>query len=176
MAATMAKMQQSRTLNNATCGRRWKLPLAEIHGKIKKVEYRIQPGTERKGLHIDVETAPRQYTVVHVYPERLTAQCPTMFHFSPGDVVTVVGSAFFAGIGGSQRNICAATVTQRSDRLELRDTVTGALEQQVCCREICRKQCTGLPFVCSRMCMGNCQNMITAVSQPVDAVSTSDPR
>ena len=155
-------MQRSRmmsgSINNSTCGRPWKNPLTKIQGRIRNVEYRIQPFTGRRGLHLDIETGWQTDTVIHVYPERLTAKCPSVFYFRVGDPVTITGSEFFTGKGGSQQNICAATITQGEKMLGVRDPRTGALERQLCCREICEKNCTGLPPMCDRMCMGNCQN------------------
>jgi hypothetical protein len=151
-------MQRSRITNSLTCGRPWKSPLTEIQGLIRNVEYRVQPFTGRRGLHLDIETGRQTDTVIHVYPERLTAKCPSVFYFSVGDTVTITGSEFFTGKGGSQQNICAATITQGEKMLGVRDPRTGALERQLCCREICEKNCTGLPPMCDRMCMGNCQN------------------
>jgi hypothetical protein len=151
-------MQQSRMMNSSTCGRPWKSPLAEIQGQVRNVEYRVQPFTGRRGLHIDVETGYQKYTVIHVYPERLTAKCPSVFYFRVGDTVKVTGSEFFTSIGGSQQNICAATITQGEKMLGVRDSQTGALERQLCCQEICEKNCSGLPPMCDLMCMGNCKN------------------
>jgi hypothetical protein len=151
-------MQRSRIMNSSTCGRPWKSPLTEIQGRIRNVEYRIQPFTGRRGLHLDIETGRQTYTVIHVYPERLTAKCPSVFYFREGDRVTVTGSEFFTSIGGSQQNICAATITQGEKMLGVRDPQTGAIERQLCCQEICEKNCAGLPPMCDRMCMGNCRN------------------
>lgn len=154
---------ESSIANSATCGRIWNNQLAKVQGKIRDVAYRIQPLTGRSGLHIDVETGPNQtdsnqYVVIHVFPETLIAKCPSAFHFTVGDTVTVSGSEFFTG-GGMQQNICAATIIRKKDVLSVRDPVTGRLERQLCCQEICRKNCSGLPPMCDRMCMGNCQNM-----------------
>ncbi|RWX44444.1 hypothetical protein H206_01718 [Candidatus Electrothrix aarhusensis] len=151
-------MQQSRTINNSTCGRPWQIPLSEIHGRIRNVEYRVQPLTGQRGLHLDIETSEQTETVIHVYPERLTAKCPSVFYFHVGDSVTVTGSEFFTSKGGMQQNICAATITQEEKVLDVRDPITGDLERQLCCQEICEKNCVGLPFMCDRMCMGNCGN------------------
>ncbi|MCI5139737.1 MAG: hypothetical protein D3922_15310, partial [Candidatus Electrothrix sp. AR1] len=95
---------------------------------------------------------------IHVYPERLTAKCPSVFYFRVGDTVTVTGSEFFTGKGGTQQNICAAIITQEEKVLGVRDPVTGNLKRQLCCQEICEKNCAGLPPMCDRMCMGNCGN------------------
>lgn len=153
-------MQQSRTMNRSTCGRPWKIPLSEIHGRIRNVEYRVQPLTGRSGLHLDIETGRQPdtvITVIHVYPERLTAKCPSVFYFRVGEMVTVTGSEFFTGMGGRQQNICAATITQKEKVLGVRNPVTGSLERQLCCQEICEQNCAGLPPMCDRMCMGNCR-------------------
>ncbi|MCW5212179.1 hypothetical protein VU04_04625 [Desulfobulbus sp. TB] len=155
---------ERRIVNSATCGRIWNNQLAKVQGKIRNVAYRIQPLTGRSGLHIDVETGPdqtesNQYVVIHVFPETLIAKCPSAFHFTVGDTVTVSGSEFFTGRGGMQQNICAATIIRKKDVLSVRDPVTGRLERQLCCQEICKKNCSGLPPMCDRMCMGNCQNM-----------------
>lgn len=161
IARQTALMQQSNMTNSSTCGRPWKHPLTKIQGRIRNVEYRIQPFTGRSGLHLDIETGRQPdtvVTVIHVYPERLTAQCPSVFYFRVGDTVTVTGSAFFTGRGGMQQNICAATITQGKEVLGVRDPQTGSLERQLCCQEICEKNCIGLPPLCDRMCMGNCGN------------------
>ena len=96
-------MQRSRmmsgSINNSTCGRPWKNPLTKIQGRIRNVEYRIQPFTGRRGLHLDIETGWQTDTVIHVYPERLTAKCPSVFYFRVGDPVTITGSEFFTGKG-----------------------------------------------------------------------------
>ena len=154
--------EENRIANSATCGRPWQKQLAQVQGRIREVEYRTQPTTGRKGLHIDVEinaeTDAKKYTVIHVYPETLTAKCPSVFQFTVGDEVTVKGSEFFTGRGGVQQNICAAIITQKEKTLGVRDPVTGTLERQLCCQAICEKNCTGLPPMCDRMCMGNCKN------------------
>lgn len=138
-------MQQTRMVNSSTCGRPWKHPLVNIQGKVRNVAYRVQPLTGRRGLHIDVETDQQTDTVIHIYPERLTAKCPSVFYFRVGDRVTVTGSEFFTGRGGIQQNVCAATITQGEKVLGVRDPQTGSLERQLCCQEICEKNCTGLP-------------------------------
>ncbi|MCI5124568.1 MAG: hypothetical protein D3925_08860 [Candidatus Electrothrix sp. AR5] len=158
VAQTTSLMQQSRIINSSTCGRPWKTPPTEIHGRIRNVEYRVQPLTGRRGLHLDIETGREIETIIHVYPERLTAKCPSVFYFRVGDKVTVTGSEFFTGRGGRQQNICAAKITQEKKVLGVRDPVSGALERQLCCQEICEKNCAGLPPMCDRMCMGNCGN------------------
>ncbi|MCI5130255.1 MAG: hypothetical protein D3904_01745, partial [Candidatus Electrothrix sp. EH2] len=157
MAQQMSRMQESGTMNSSTCGRPWKRPLAEIQGRIRKVEYRIQPFTKRRGLHIDVETGPRSYTVV-VYPQRLTARCPSVFHFTEGETVKVSGSEFFTGPGGMRQNICAAVIAQKKDILNIRDVQSGEFDRLLCCRKICEKNCIGLPPLCGRMCIMNCGN------------------
>ncbi len=169
-------MQQSSMSKISTCGRPWKSPLTEIQGRIRNVEYRAQPLTGRRGLHLDIETGWQVETVIHVYPERLTANCPSVFYFRVGDTVTVTGSEFFTGRGG-QQNICAATITQEEKVLDLRDPVTGDLERQLCCQEICEKNCTGLPPMCDRMCMGNCQNKrLKAVFQNLPFIPSGDKK
>ncbi|MCI5121427.1 MAG: hypothetical protein D3908_09620 [Candidatus Electrothrix sp. AUS4] len=160
---TATRVQQSGVMNSSTCGRPWKLPLTTIQGKIHNVEYREQPFTKRSGLHLDVETGPQTYTVIHVYPERLTALCPSVFHFRVGDTLTVTGSEFFTGQGGMQQNICAATITQGKageNVLGMRDPQTGALERQLCCQQICEKNCIGLPPVCGQICAMNCEKRL----------------
>jgi hypothetical protein len=151
-------MQQSRMMNSSTCGRPWKNSLTRIHGRIRNVEYRVQPLTGRRGLHLDIETGRQRDTIIHVYPERLTAKCPSVFYFKVGDTVNVTGSEFLTGRGGMQQNICAAKITQAEKVLGVRDPVTGDLERQLCCQEICEKNCSGLPPMCDWMCMGNCKN------------------
>ncbi|MCI5143813.1 MAG: hypothetical protein D3909_19235 [Candidatus Electrothrix sp. ATG1] len=153
-----AQMRKSRVVNNSTCGRPWKQPLTEIQGRVRNVEYRVQPFTGRRGLHIDVATGSQQDTVIHVYPQRLTAKCPSVFHFTVGESITVTGSEFFTGRGGSEQNICAAVLTQGKKKLAVRDSVSGDLERHLCCSEICEKNCAGLPPMCDMMCMGNCRN------------------
>ena len=152
----MSLMQQSKMINSSTCGRPWNYPLTEIQGRIRNVEYRVQPFTGRRGLHLDIETGRQAYTVIHVYPERLTAQCPSAFYFHTGEMVTVAGSEFFTGRGGMQQNICAATISRGKKVLGVRDPQTGRLERQLCCQAICEKNCIGLPPLCDRMCMMNC--------------------
>ncbi len=154
---TPPSFKESRIANSATCGRPWKKQLTQVQGRIRTIEYRPQPVTGRKGLHIDVETGMNKYAVVHVYPEKMTARCPSVFQFNVGDRVTVSGSEFFTG-RGVQQNICAAIITQKEKTLGVRDPVTGTLERQLCCQSICEKNCTGLPPMCDRMCMGNCKN------------------
>lgn len=158
MAQQMSRIQQSGSMNSSTCGRPWKRPLAEIQGRIRRIEYRVQPFTGRRGLHIDVETGPQTYTVVHVYPERLTVRCPSVFHFIEGETVKVTGSEFFTGPGGMRQNICAAVIAQGKEVLSIRDVRNGEFERQLCCRKICEKNCIGLPPLCGRMCMMNCGN------------------
>lgn len=161
IARQTSLMQQSNMTNRSTCGRPWKRPLVKIQGRIRNVEYRLQPFTGRSGLHLDIETGRQPdtvITVIHVYPERLTAKCPSVFYFHTGDTVTVTGSEFFTGRGGVQQNICAATITQKEKVLGVRDPQTGSLERQLCCQAICEQNCAGLPFMCDRMCMGNCGN------------------
>ncbi len=157
-----ASSEENRIANSATCGRPWQKKLTQVQGRIRTIEYRAQPTTGRKGLHIDVETNAetnaKKHTVIHVYPETLTAKCPSVFQFTVGDKVTVKGSEFFTGRGGVQQNICAAIITQEEKTLGVRNPVTGNLERQLCCQVICEKNCTGLPSMCDRMCMGNCKN------------------
>lgn len=148
---------ENRLVNSATCGRSWKKPLAQIHGKIRNVEYRTPPFTGRRGLHLDVEQDNNIQVVVHVYPEMLIARCPAVFQFTVGETVTVEGSEFFTGRGGIQQNICAAKIARKKNVLAIRDPVTGQLERQLCCQAICETNCTGLPPLCDLMCMGNCQ-------------------
>jgi hypothetical protein len=178
IARQMSLMQQSKTINSSTCGRPWKHPLAKIQGRIRNVEYRIQPFTGRSGLHLDIETGQQPdtvITVIHVYPERLTAKCPSVFYFRVGDTVTVTGSAFFTGRGGMQQNICAATITEGKEVLGVRDPQTGSLKRQLCCQEICEQNCAGLPPMCDRMCMGNCGNRrLKAVFQNLPFRSSHD--
>jgi hypothetical protein len=150
--------EETRIANSATCGRPWEKQLRQVQGKIRDVEYRAQPITGRKGLHIDVETGVGKYTTVHVYPETLIGKCPSVFQFTVGDTVTVSGSEFFTGPGRVQQNICAAVIRQPGRTLGVRDPVTGTLDRQLCCQAICEKNCTGLPPMCDRMCMGNCKN------------------
>ena len=165
---------ESRIVNSATCGRIWNNQLAKVQGRICDVAYRIQPLTGRSGLHIDVETDSNQYVVIHVFPKTLIAKCPSAFHFTVGDTVTVSGSEFLTG-GGMQQNICAATIIRKKDVLRIRDPMTGRLERQFCCQEICKKNCTGLPPLCNRMCMGNCQNMwLKAVFQELPFCPSCD--
>ncbi|CAK8723887.1 hypothetical protein KKHLCK_13380 [Candidatus Electrothrix laxa] len=151
-------MQQSRMVNSWTCGRPWKSRLTQIHGRIRNVEYRVQPMTGRRGLHLDIETGGQIDTIIHVYPERLTVKCPSVFYFTVGDMVNVIGSEFFTGKGGVQQNICAAKITQEDKVLGVRDPLTGDLERQLCCQEICEKNCVGFPLMCDQMCMGSCRN------------------
>ena len=160
---TTTRVQQSRMMTSSTCGRPWKLPLSRIQGKIQNVEYREQPFTGRTGLHLDVETGPQIYTIIHIYPERLTSLCPSVFHFRVGETLTVTGSEFFTGQGGMQQNICAAIITKGEDEkemLSIRDPQTGALERQLCCQQICEKNCIGLPPMCDQICAMNCERRV----------------
>ena len=157
---TISLMQQSGTINSSTCGQPWKRPLAEIQGRIQNVEYRVQPFTGRTGLHIDVATGPQTYTVIHIYPEQLIAQCPSVFHFRMGDTVNVTGSEFFTGKGGMQQNICAARIRQGKEVLGIRNPDTGTLEMQLCCQEICEKNCIGFPPLCGQICAMNCERRV----------------
>lgn len=167
--------RESSIVNSATCGHIWKNQLTKVQGKIRKVVYRMQPLTRRSGLHIDLETGTQEYVVIHVFPKTLIAKCPSAFHFTLGDTVTVSGSAFFTGSGGMQQNICAATIIRKKDVLHIRDPLTGRLERHGCCQEICKKNCSGLPLMCNRMCMGNCQNMwLKAVFQEIPFCPSCD--
>lgn len=160
---TAIRVQQSKMMNSSTCGRPWKLPLTKIHGKIHNVEYKEQPFTKRRGLHLDVETGPQTYTVIHIYPERLTSLCPSVFHFRVGETLTVTGSEFFTGLKGMQQNICASTITKGEDEeevLSIRDPQTGDLEQQLCCQQICENNCIGLPPMCGQICAMNCERRV----------------
>ena len=169
------RKQRRMLMNSPTCGRPWKSPLTQIHGRIRNVEYRVQPVTGRRGLHLDIETDRQIETIIHVYPERLTAKCPSVFYFMVGDEVTVTGSEFFTGRGGKQQNICAAKITQEDKVLGVRDPVTGDLERQLCCEEICEKNCAGLPFMCDRVCIGNCgEKRLQAVFQNIPFRSSND--
>ena len=58
---TAVRVQQNKMMNSSTCGRPWKVPLTKIHGKIHNVEYKEQPFTNRRGLHLDVETGMRLF-------------------------------------------------------------------------------------------------------------------
>lgn len=167
--------KENRRANSATCGRPWDNQLAKVQGKIRNVAYRMQPFTRRSGLHIDLETGTQEYVVIHVFPKTLIAKCPSAFHFTVGDTVTVSGSAFFTGSGGMQQNICAATIIRKKDVLRIRDPMTGRLERHGCCQEICKKNCSGLPLMCNRICMGNCQNMwLKAVFQEIPFCPSCD--
>jgi hypothetical protein len=107
-----------------SCGRSWKTPLMEVEGTIRKVEYKKPPWNNRAGLHLDVETAPQQHTIVHVFPELKISQCPDLFSFEEGDLVTVVGSEF--STPKNQNDICASgIIIQDSELLKLRGPITG---------------------------------------------------
>ncbi|MCI5222806.1 MAG: META domain-containing protein [Candidatus Electrothrix sp. AR4] len=140
-----------------SCGKSWKTPLTKLKGKIKKIEYRSPPWIKEKGLLLDVETSPGTYFVIHVFPEKLIRQCPEQFGFELGEEVIVTGSEFRTGKGGGQRNICAATITQGSKVLSLRDPATSALDRRGCGQAFCRKQCAGKgkPKRCMDRCMDN---------------------
>jgi hypothetical protein len=150
--------EENSIANSATCGRPWQKQLTQVEGRIRTIEYRVQPITRRTGLHIDVEKDGEEYAVIHVYPEKLIEKCPSVFDFVVGDTVKVSGSEFFTGRDGEQQNICAATLTQQEKILKVRNPVTGSLERQLCCQAICKKNCNGLPPMCGLMCMGNCKN------------------
>jgi len=168
-------LQENRTMSSTTCGHSWKAPLVEISGKIENIAYRVQPVTGRKGLHLDVETSPLNYVVIHVYPEMLIAQCPSAFHFTVGETVMITGSQFFTGTGEKQQNICAATITRGEEVFDIRDPETGDLDRQLCCREICTRNCVGMPPVCRRMCMQNCgSKRMQAVFQPLSFCPACD--
>lgn len=141
-----------------SCGRPWSTPLSEIQGEIKKVEYRTQPGTGLRGLHLDVQTAKEESVVIHVFPERLARQCSDLFQFNPGEVVTVSGSEFLTK-AGKQKNICAAKISRDSGTLNVRDVTTGHLDREECCKRMCQRNCAGKPSVCGEICMNTCTNI-----------------
>jgi hypothetical protein len=138
-----------------TCGKPWKTPLMEMRGKVQKVEYRKPPWSSQKGLHLDVQTIGKQDIVIHVFPEQLITQCQNLFTFKEGELVTVSGSEFLTE-AGKQMNICAAEIIRSAGVLNLRNPITGSLEKEACCQEICGKRCTGRPPFCRRRCMDRC--------------------
>jgi hypothetical protein len=148
-----------RPATRESCGRPWITPLLEAQGEIKKVEYRRQPGTGLRGLHLDVETTDEQYIVIHVFPEQLTKQCSDLFKFTTGEVVSVSGSEFLTK-AKTQKNICATEIIRDSGILKLRNLTTGDLEQDECCEIMCKKNCAGKPLMCRKICMNRCTNIL----------------
>ncbi|XCN72523.1 MAG: hypothetical protein Q3M24_19875 [Candidatus Electrothrix aestuarii] len=149
-----------RPASKESCGRPWITPLLDVQGKIKKVEYRTQPGTGLRGLHLDVQTAAEEYIVVHVFPELLTQQCADLFRFKEGERISASGSEFLTK-AGMQKNICADEIVRNSgSKLRLRDSMTGNLEQDECCERICKQRCSGKPMMCAKICMQNCTNIL----------------
>jgi hypothetical protein len=140
----ICKKELPRTIYS--CGNSWKTPLMEIEGTIKKVEYRMPPWGNQKGLHFDVETTDKQSVVIHVFPEPKTSQCPDLFPFNEGDRVTVIGSEF--STPKSKENICASGIIrqdveplelndQKIAILKLRDPITGNHNNSVFNNKIC---------------------------------------
>ena len=140
----ICKQELPRTIYS--CGNSWKTPLMEIEGTIKKVEYRMPPWGNQKGLHFDVETTDKQPVVIHVFPEPKTSQCPDLFTFKEGETVTVIGSEF--STPKSKKNICASGIIrqdveplelndQKIAILKLRDPTTGNHNNSVFNNKIC---------------------------------------
>lgn len=121
-------------------------------------EYRTQPGTDLRGLHLDVQSTKDELIVVHVFPERLTGQCSDLFQFNPGELITVSGSEFLTK-AGKQKNICAEEIIRDSGPLKVRDVTTGHLDREECCKRMCQRNCSGKPSVCGEICMNTCTNI-----------------
>ncbi|MCI5222158.1 MAG: hypothetical protein D3924_05680 [Candidatus Electrothrix sp. AR4] len=157
---------QTGSLKRSSCGKSWKTPLNEITGKIRKIEYKSPPWTNQRGLHLDVETAPQNHIVIHVFPEKLISQCSNLFMFEEGEEIMVSGSEFLTGREGRRQNLCAATITRNSNTLELRNPETGDLVKQACCREICKRNCAGKSPICGNTCLNICGKMKPFLGAP----------
>ncbi|MCI5145343.1 MAG: hypothetical protein D3923_07375 [Candidatus Electrothrix sp. AR3] len=83
------------------------------------------PGTNNKGLHIQLTSDTVEY-IIHVSPQWYVDNHPELFNFKKGDLLTVSGAKFTSG--RTLNNIYAASITNHSSgvlKLQLRDPKTG---------------------------------------------------
>ena len=152
------------------CGQSWKRPLKEVRGKIIKVYDSNIPGTRMEGRHLRLKTSSGKDVVIHVFPKMCIDNNPSgEFQFTTGDEISVTGSEFFTGPGGSQGNICAAELQYQGHNFTgkdaLRDVGTGSINKILCagkkipaCTRTCQDRCSGKPGMCLNRCMSMCNH------------------